>query len=1266
MKYKPLNFILIKPGKPGKLIKPGLPEACAFNSGCSQALSFYKSRRFIIIIAAAFIILTALFINAEAARGVKLPAAETINNSAPFVVKIYPEDSEIDVALDTRIMATFNKKMREEDINEFSVTLNDGISDISTSVKYNTDLCKLIVSPLENLQPARSYFVTISRMVRDLNGTTMVSDKVWKFMTVKKRDKNPPVIVDVSPTVSAENVPCTAKIEVIFNKKMFEPSINENTITVKNGREKIIGSIRYYSDVNKAVFAPLNSLKPDSLFEVNISSEISDASRNNLSRAYNYTFKTSKIISAENSITDEINSAENEALIKNSKQAGVKYNQTSSDKFKKLVNIARKAGNSPEIENSDVNVLDDVEKPGYREKKIEIIEMFPAPGSDMINIDEKIKIKFNKRMNPGTFNIFNFALQDGEEYIFGKIEYNAVNNTAVFSPAGKLKMNRKYRVTISEKIEDIFGERLERDYSWEFTTIQKIVTTKIKDMFTTPDAGGKDILGPVITAISPRDNEENVSAESQITVTFNEAVKDFSINSFTFRVMDGETEVRGKIYYDTLQKKAIFTPAHPFLDGRAYTARITGGVMDLSGNYLQREKKWKFIVGKNWNRRSPSITDVTPGKGETDVDVAASINVQFDRPMKASTITPYSFFVTDGDKAVMGRVIYEQGTNRAIFAPWSTLAPNKIYNVTIAKTIQDIEGMTLAETAVWQFKTGNGFKSRITQSANVTSIAAENDANMQVALQKSMGSTEFNTTQAPPVLNSSLNTAISNNGETINKNQPEKTSLMNLVPVDEAAKRMSISDKSALGNVSAVRTADTTYNGELYADDAPNEMKNRYMSSDKGAYGNVTPERIKDTVDKTDIIDEAANETLKDQIAKFLSDDYKTSNKLASSIDSLPSVNTPAAEARTDVTAMLSDTRLYEHRNFIETPHEAAAAFKNTANVTIKPESLSTITSAAGGNEKTIYTRPNGIIESLERKNPGSVHVQMTEPPSKNDSIHAPDTLPNAPRRQPRLSDDGEGLIKLEKAEKYGEEKYKNPEFEDMNDGTSQMNANQMEMKNVERTPAAANVTPDAITPGGAAPSYTPGKINAFNPAPAPAPKGMINGVAVEDIIAQGGLDTISQSTAAANLKNGAPGETEGNFKNREIIKEKNSTIEFKKTGPGLSDVGNIPRDNKSNFFITAIYPNKNMANVKTDSTITAVFSQDIDASSINSESFIISGAESKINGKILYNQRMKKIIFRPAGRLKSGVRYDISLTTAVKSAAGQALLPLNWSFTTR
>ncbi|EKD68532.1 MAG: hypothetical protein ACD_47C00562G0003 [uncultured bacterium] len=301
-----------------------------------------------------------------------------------------------------------------------------------------------------------------------------------------------------------------------------------------------------------------------------------------------------------------------------------------------------------------------------------------------------------------------------------------------------------------------------------------------------------------------------------------------------------------------------------------------------------------------------------------------------------------------------------------------------------------------------------------------------------------------------------------------------------------------------------------------------------------------------------------------------------------------------------------------------------------------------------------IYTRPDGIIAGQEMRNPKSVFTQMSDPPSKENSIYSPNPIPaETIQRQPKLDRNpgGEGMVKLEKAEKYGEDSARESAAENESGGAP------AEDKPAE--PAAAETqTAEIKTPEMKKENE---KVSAFNRGAPPVPKGMINGVPIEQILADSNLETIAQARPAE-----ASGDTARDGEKISGGGQYDTNDGFKKVGPGLSDVGTIPRDGKANFFIVAIYPNKKMDNVKIDSTITAVFSQDLDAASVNGASFVVSGAEGKVEGKILYNQRMKKVIFRPASYLEHGVKYSVQLTTAIKSSTGQALLPLNWNFTTR
>lgn len=1198
-----------------------------------------------------------------------LPAPEK-GSVPPQVVKTFPEDGEEDAPLDARIMAVFNKKMREDDVNEFTVTLNDGVSDISATVRYNQELMKAVVTPLENLQSDHGYYVTVSRTVRDEYGTSMISDKVWKFKTIKKSDTNPPVIVDVSPTVSASGVPTDARVEVVFNKRMYEPSINENTIALKRGREKIVGAIRYFPEANKAVFSPVNALAPNSVFEVSISKEICDSSRIALATGQVYSFKTSGIASSKNlPSSDDENYSDVSGGVSEARGIGsasalhAGKNGTgiaAGAKIKKLMSRVNSAESAAQDDASDDIVAGDGEgpvreNPASKNAKIELVEMFPAPGAEMVNVDERLVVKFNKKMNPATFNIFNFSLQDGDEYVFGKVEFDARTNSASFTPAGNLKTGRKYRVTVSEKVEDMKGNRLGQNYGWEFVTLKQVAGASARKMFGTDGTPARDTVGPNVISVSPRENASSVPAETQLAAVFDEPVKDFSLNSFTFRLTNGENEVPGKIFYDTSQKKAIFTPKQPLDAGTAYTAQLTTGIMDLSGNYMQRERKWRFIVGKEWSGRGPAVTAMKPQKGDMDVDAASRISVTFDRKMKASTITPYSFFVTDGLKAVQGRVSYDEHANTAVFEPWSALGLDKTFTVTLAKTIEDREGQSFPEPVIWQFTTGGSLGVARTASADgATSVASGTDANTQIALQKKMGTESLAqmAERSPSAI-----AAKSELGSEMDPARPEKTDMKNIVPVADVKARLSVSDKGAYGQV-APKYATDGVDTQGALDAAPDEMVKKYRTSDKGAYGQTgKPRRINDSIDKTDVSDDAMNATLKDQISKFLSSESKTDAKLGNAVESLPSNNNPVADAASE--GMNAN---------IDAAGAASAMIDPAAIERANPESSESARREASekyGTENKVYTRPDGIVESRELANPKSTFVQMTDPPSKEDSVNSDNPVPSvkAPR-QPRLTEnpDDDGTIKLEKAQKYG------------SDGREEQDAD-----SPAEQARPSSITPPVVSAASVEPARVPApntpaaggdqKISAMAPQAPPRPKGMINGVPIDEIMgpeiadaspqagqqpaAPGGAPSQAAPAAPAGTESAPPAEQDGSDR---VLKTHES---------GLSEVGPASTKYASQFFITAIYPNKNSENIKTGATVTAVFNRDADVASLNGTNFCVNGAEGAVNGKIMYNSRMKKVIFRPQAPLAPKTRYEVSLSSAIKTAEGQALMPLKWAFTT-
>lgn len=93
---------------------------------------------------------------------------------------------------------------------------------------------------------------------------------------------------------------------------------------------------------------------------------------------------------------------------------------------------------------------------------------------------------------------------------------------------------------------------------------------------------------------------------------------------------------------------------------------------------------------------------------------------------------------------------------------------------------------------------------------------------------------------------------------------------------------------------------------------------------------------------------------------------------------------------------------------------------------------------------------------------------------------------------------------------------------------------------------------------------------------------------------------------------------------------------------------------------ITATYPADGAVNVRVDTVITATFSENMQAASINDTTFIIQG----VPGTVSYASRTAT--FTPDSDLNSNTVYTATITTGAKDAAGNALKAnYIWDFTT-
>jgi hypothetical protein len=149
---------------------------------------------------------------------------------------------------------------------------------------------------------------------------------------------------------------------------------------------------------------------------------------------------------------------------------------------------------------------------------------------------------------------------------------------------------------------------------------------------------------------------------------------------------------------------ATFTPTSPLVGSTLFTATITTGAKDPTGNPLAANYVWPFT-----SATQPQVTSTNPASGAVNVPLNQKITATFNEPMAGSTITPVGVFsvaMTTGGAPVTGTVTYDTASNTAIFTPSADLAASTQFTATITTAAQDPAGKALASNYVWSFTTG--------------------------------------------------------------------------------------------------------------------------------------------------------------------------------------------------------------------------------------------------------------------------------------------------------------------------------------------------------------------------------------------------------------------------------------------------------------------------------------------------------------------------------------------------------------------------------
>ena len=318
--------------------------------------------------------------------------------------------------------------------------------------------------------------------------------------------------------------------------------------------------------------------------------------------------------------------------------------------------------------------------------------ILPAVNATNVDVDTVVMVVFDEAIDPASLDTNSFQLMDGAAVVAATVVHDQVNDLLTLMPGAALADNTHYTAVVDAGLTDVAGNSLGSSYSWSFTTAPGPVT---------------DTTAPVATALVPMGGETDIDVATTVIVAFDEAIDPASLDTNSFRLMDGATVVTATVAHDQTNDLLVLTPVAALADNTHYTAVVDAGLTDLAGNSLDSSYSWSFTTapGPITDTTAPVATALVPTAGATGIDVATTVIVAFDEAIDPASLTAGSFQLLEGANVVTTTMYHDAVNNLLILSPDASLAHETIYTAQVSAGITDLVGNSLGADFSWTFTT---------------------------------------------------------------------------------------------------------------------------------------------------------------------------------------------------------------------------------------------------------------------------------------------------------------------------------------------------------------------------------------------------------------------------------------------------------------------------------------------------------------------------------------------------------------------------------
>lgn len=202
---------------------------------------------------------------------------------SPFVMATSPINEAVNVVLNEKVTATFNKPMNPSTINANSFIVTQAGAIVSGSVSYTGVVATF--TPLTLLVANTIYTATITTIAEDVYGNPVLVDYTWTFTT-----DIAPTITSTNPIDNATGVALNKTISATFSVPMNATTFTTSSFIVKQANTVVAGVISY--SANTLSFVPASPLIENKVYTCTITSVVKNTNGTNMASNYVWEFTT--------------------------------------------------------------------------------------------------------------------------------------------------------------------------------------------------------------------------------------------------------------------------------------------------------------------------------------------------------------------------------------------------------------------------------------------------------------------------------------------------------------------------------------------------------------------------------------------------------------------------------------------------------------------------------------------------------------------------------------------------------------------------------------------------------------------------------------------------------------------------------------------------------------------------------------------------------------------------------------------------------------